>query len=95
LSCFRKVESELSSKWTVGKVTEVFKRRDEIVRRATVKYQNSSEKEPRYTDRAARSFMEGGLERKVGVQHKQQTLRKTSKVEVYKTMQYMLLPFPL
>jgi len=77
-----------------GKVTEVFKRRDEIVRRASVKYQNSSEK-ARYTDRAARSFMEGGLERKVGVQHKQQTLRKTSKVEVYKTMQYMLLPFPL
>ena len=47
------------------------------------------------TESKDRCLMEGGLERKVGVQHKQQTLRKTSKVEVYKTMQYMLLPFSL
>merc|ERR1711867_78999 len=40
---FRKVESELSSKWTVGKVTDVVRGKDEIVRRATVQYQNSNE----------------------------------------------------
>merc|ERR1719233_1381725 len=54
---FRKVESELSSKWTVGKITEVAKGRDEVVRRTTVQYQNSSEEGPRYTDRAARSLI--------------------------------------
>ena len=112
---FRKVESELSSKWTVGRVTNVVQGKDEIVRRATVQYQNANEDKPRYTDRAVRSFIklfniddvswqedmdlveklleetkvikddtvressrlrlkavdgEGGLERKVGVQHK-------------------------
>ena len=54
---FRKVESELSSKWTVGKVTNVVRGRDEVVRRATVQYQNSNEEEPRFTDRAARSLV--------------------------------------
>ena len=37
--------------------TEVEKGRDEVVRRATVQYQNSNEEEPRYTDRAARSLI--------------------------------------
>ena len=54
---FRKVESELASKWTVGKVTDVVKGKDEIVRRATVQYQNSNEDKPRFSDRAARSFI--------------------------------------
>merc|ERR1711867_42158 len=54
---FRKVESELSSKWTVGRVTNVVQGKDEIVRRATVQYQNANEEKPRYTDRSARSFI--------------------------------------
>ena len=54
---FRKVESELSSKWTVGRVTEVVKGRDEVARRVTVQYQNSNEEGPRFTDRAARSLV--------------------------------------
>ena len=54
---FRKVESELSSKWTVGRVTEVVKGRDEVARRVTVQYQNSNENLPRFTDRAARSLV--------------------------------------
>ena len=54
---FRKVESELSSKWTVGKITEVEKGRDEVVRRATVQYQNSNEEKQHFTDRAARSLI--------------------------------------
>ena len=54
---FRKLESELSSKWTVGKITKVEKGRDEVVRRATVQYQNSNEDDLRETDRAARSLI--------------------------------------
>ena len=54
---FRKVESELSSKWTVGKIIKVEKGRDEVVRRATVQYQNANENDNRETDRAARSLI--------------------------------------
>ena len=54
---FRKVEGELSSKWTVGKVSDIEKGRDGVVRRCTVQYQNASEEQPRYTDRAARSLV--------------------------------------
>ena len=54
---FRKTESELSSKWTVGKVSDVVKSKDGVVRRCTVQYQNSSEDQPCYTDRAARSLI--------------------------------------
>ena len=42
---FRKVENELSSKWTVGKVSDVVKSKDGVVRRCTVQYQNSTEGE--------------------------------------------------
>ena len=54
---FRKTESELSSKWTVGKVSEIVKGKDGIIRRCTVQYQNSTEDRPRFTDRAARSLI--------------------------------------
>ena len=54
---FQKEESELSSVWTVGRITEVVKSKDEIVRRAVVRYSNASENEPRFTDRAARKLI--------------------------------------
>ena len=54
---FRKVENELSSKWTVGRISEVVKGKDDVVRRAKVQYQNSGESHPRSTDRAARSLI--------------------------------------
>ena len=54
---FQKDESELSSKWTVGKVTEVTRSRDGLVRRATLMYQNANENKPRNTDRANRSLI--------------------------------------
>ena len=54
---FRKVESELASKWTVGKIVDVTKSKDGLVRRVDVQYQNSTENEPRVTDRAARSLI--------------------------------------
>ena len=54
---FRKEESELSSKWTVGKVVNVVRSKDGMVRRATIEYQNSTEDFARTTDRAVRSLI--------------------------------------
>ena len=54
---FKKDESVLSSEWTVGRVTDVIVGKDGAVRRAIVQFQNSKEKEPRFTDRAARSLV--------------------------------------
>ena len=52
---FRKFKNEFSSKWTVGKVSDVVKSKDGVVGRCTIQYQNSSEDQPSYTDKAARS----------------------------------------
>ena len=54
---YQKVESELSSKWSIGIISEVEKGKDGLVRRVQIKYQNSSEDFPRYTDRAVRSLI--------------------------------------
>ena len=54
---FQKEENVLSSKWTIGKIIEVEKGRDGLVRRAWIQYQNASEEAPRETDRAARSIV--------------------------------------
>ena len=55
---FRKEESELSSRYTVGKVVEVVRSsKDGLVRRVSVQYQNASENKPRTTDRAARTLI--------------------------------------
>lgn len=54
---FRKVESELSSSWTVGEVVDVVYSKDGVVRRVKIEYQNASESKKRDTDRAARSMI--------------------------------------
>ena len=54
---FRKVESKLSTKWTVGKVLGVVKSKDGAVGRCTIQYQNSIEDQPSYTIRAVRSLI--------------------------------------
>ena len=56
---FRKVENELNSKWTVGKVTDVTFGKDGKARRATVEYQNANEDfdNKRSTERAVRSLV--------------------------------------
>ena len=54
---FRKEENVLSSRYTVGKITDVVRSKDGVVRRAWVQYQNASESQPRTTDRAARSLI--------------------------------------
>ena len=53
---FQKEESVLSSRYTVGKITQVIKSSDGLVRKAEVQYQNASESEPRFTERAVRSL---------------------------------------
>ena len=54
---FQKTESDLSSKWTVGIISDVVKSKDDLIRRVTVRYQNASENTPRFTDRAAKSLI--------------------------------------
>jgi len=54
---FKKEENELSNSWTVGMISEVVKGKDGAVRRAVLRYQNFSEDQPRFTDRAARSLI--------------------------------------
>ena len=54
---FQKNESDLASRWSIGQVVEVVEGTDGVIRRATVKYQNSAETEPRETDRAARKLV--------------------------------------
>ena len=53
---FQKEESVLSSRYTVGNITQVIKSIDGLVRKAEVQYQNASESEPRFTERAVRSL---------------------------------------
>ena len=54
---FKKVEGQLSSIWTVGKVVDVVLSKDGVVRRVEIEYQNAKEDFKRYTDRAARSMI--------------------------------------
>ena len=54
---FQKDESDLSSKWSIGKVVKVDKGRDGLVRRVSIQYQNANEDFSRTTDRAARSIV--------------------------------------
>lgn len=57
LFTFQKVESELSSTWTVGQVYSVTRSRDGVIRRVCVKYFNHTEDKPRFTDRTVRSLV--------------------------------------
>ena len=53
---FQKRESDLTSKWTIGQVDSVIRSKDGAVRRANVRFYNSSETHARFTDRAVRSL---------------------------------------
>ena len=54
---FQKKESELSSPWIMGRVDQIIRSRDGVIRRAVVKYRNSGEKEDRVTDRSVRKLI--------------------------------------
>ena len=51
---FQKSESDLSSVWTVGLVSNIVVSKDGRVRRVIIRYQNTTENEARTTDRAVR-----------------------------------------
>ena len=50
-------ESQLDNKWTVGKVDQLIRGRDQKIRRVIVKYQNASENQSRLTDRNVRKLV--------------------------------------
>ena len=54
---FRKSESDLDSKWTVGQVDTIERSKDGAVRRAKIRYYNYGENNCRFTDRCVRSLV--------------------------------------
>ena len=54
---YQKKESELSSVWVVGKVDQVVRGRDGIIRKVIVKYTNFKENFSRLTERSARKLI--------------------------------------
>ena len=54
---FQKKESALDESWTLGRVDQLIKGRDGLIRRVIVRYQNSSEDFKRITDRHIRSLV--------------------------------------
>ena len=54
---FRKSESDLESKWTVGQVDTIERSKDGAVRRANIRYYNYGENNCRFTDRCVRSLV--------------------------------------
>ena len=54
---FQKVENDLASKWTLGRIDDVNRSADGHVRRVVIEYRNAKEEVSRYTDRAARTVI--------------------------------------
>ena len=54
---FKKTEGALSSDWTIGKVIDIVKGKDDIVRTVEIEYRNSAEDFSRSTTRGARSVV--------------------------------------
>ena len=54
---YKKKEGELSGRWVIGRVEQVVRGRDGIIRRAIIKYQNASEEVKRETERSVRTLI--------------------------------------
>ena len=54
---YQKKESELSSPWVIGRVDQVVRGRDGIIRKAYIKYTNPKESIQRVTERSARKLI--------------------------------------
>ena len=55
---FQKKESKLDNKWTVGKVDQVVRGRDQKIRKVIIKYKNASEENTfRFTERSVRKLV--------------------------------------
>ena len=54
---YQKKESELSSPWVIGRVDQIVRGRDGIIRKALIKYTNPKERIQRVTERSARKLI--------------------------------------
>ena len=54
---FKKEESEFASKWMIGQVDSVTRSKDGFIQRASIRYHNANEENPRITERAVRSLV--------------------------------------
>ena len=54
---FQKKQSELTSPWSVGKIDQIIRGRDGVIRKVVVKYRNSNEDFDRVTDRSSRKLV--------------------------------------
>ena len=55
---FQKKESKANQPWTVGRVEQIVRSdRDDLIRRAIIKYQNHGEELPQLTDRNVRKLV--------------------------------------
>ena len=54
---FQKKQSELSSPWTMGKIDQIVRGRDNVIRKVFVKYRNANEDFDRITDRSTRRLI--------------------------------------
>ena len=54
---YKKRESELGSHWVIGRVDQVIRGRDGVIRRAVIKYRNASEDIQRETERSVRKLI--------------------------------------
>ena len=54
---YKKKQSDLASPWVLGRVEQVIRGRDGIIRRAVIQYQNANEEIKRDTERSVRSLI--------------------------------------
>ena len=54
---YKKKESELGSPWVIGRVDQIMRGRDGVIRRAIIKYRNASENIQRETERSVRKLI--------------------------------------
>ena len=54
---YKKSESELGSPWVIGRVDQIIRGRDGVIRRAVIKYRNASENIQRETERSVRKLI--------------------------------------
>ena len=54
---FQKVENDISSEWTIGQIESITRNKDKKIRRIDIRYFNSSQDVPRFTERSVRSIV--------------------------------------
>ena len=55
---FQKKEGKANQPWNIGRVEQIFRSdRDNLIRRAIIKYQNYGEEQPQLTDRHVRKLV--------------------------------------